>query len=303
MTDPSSLWTIVLPVTAFSFSLVVNAHFLSSYTTAYFAAPHEIAVFTDTVDFSIQENESYDSDVSKVQRLEDKIRLNRLLREIQKTSDELRDDLNRLMTTEGGSTLRTSARMLWANHRKQLEEKLRRMDMLRIRFLVVYVGIVSATASKNAEKLAASPEKAAIYEAPKLGLPKGLTDSIKQRPPLRKVSQTKGHHDKAEASQRRQSLQTIPQHEKMETPPRRLSTQTLGHYEKAETPHKMGWKHVIQELQRSPMMHRRHASIEQSMRSPPPMSPLGSPVSLTPQMDNTRFQEAIESIPERKLTD
>ncbi|KAI1455285.1 hypothetical protein F4805DRAFT_274044 [Annulohypoxylon moriforme] len=300
MTDPSSLWTIVLPVTAFSFSLVVNAHFFTSYTTAYFSAPHEITVFIDTVDFSIQENDSYDSDVSKVQRLEDKLRLGRLLREIQKIGDELRDDINHLVTAEGGTTLRTSARILWANHRTKLEEKLRRLDMLRMRFLVVYVGIVA-----NASKIAApkDPEKAAIYEAPR-GFPKGLTDSIKQRPPLRKIStQPIAHHEKAEPSQRRQSMQSLGQHEKAETPPRRLSTQTLGHYEKAQTPHRMGWMHVVDELQRSPMMHRRHASVEQSMRSPPSMSPLGSPVSLTPQMDNGRFREAIESIPEQRLAE
>ncbi|KAI0836747.1 hypothetical protein F5Y06DRAFT_288374 [Hypoxylon sp. FL0890] len=266
MTDPSSLWGIFLPVTAIS--LAANAYIITSYTSAYFAAPQEIHIFIDTIDFSIQENESYDSDVSKLQRLEDKVRLGRLLRDIQKAGDDLREDVNRLVIAEGSNTLRPGARILWAAHRRQLEERVRRIDMLRMRFLTVYMGVVTKTAGeqiKHAEKVMPKEPATPVYEAPR-GFPKGLTDSIKNRPPLRRVS-----------------TQSI----------------TLGHH--AETPHRMGWKHVVQELQRSPMMHRRHASIEQSMRSPPAMSPLGSPLALTPQMDNGRFVEAIETIPEHKI--
>ncbi|KAI1140187.1 hypothetical protein F5Y05DRAFT_309015 [Hypoxylon sp. FL0543] len=300
MTDPSSLWGIILPVTAIS--LAANAYIITSYTSAYFAAPQEVHIFIDTIDLSIQENESYDSDVSKMQRLDDKLRLGRLLREIQKAGDDLREDLNHLLIAEGSSTLRPSARFLWAAHRRQLEERVRRLDMLRMRFLTAYMVVVTKTAGdqiKHAERVIPKEAEKPIYEAPR-GFPKGLTDSIKNRPPLRRVStQSIVPHEKAETPPRRQSAQAFGQHERTETPPRRLSTQTLGHH--AETPHRMGWKHVVQELQRSPMMHRRHASIEQSMRSPPAMSPLGSPLALTPQMDNGRFVEAIETIPEHKI--
>ncbi|OTA80098.1 hypothetical protein M434DRAFT_54436, partial [Hypoxylon sp. CO27-5] len=231
-------WGIFLPVTAIS--LAANAYIITSYTSAYFAAPQEIHIFTDTIDFSIQENESYDKDVSKLQRMEDKLRLDRLMREIRKAGDDLREDVNRLVIAEGSTTLRPGARILWAAHRRQLEERVRRLDMLRMRFLTVYMSVVTKAAGdqiKYAERVTPKEPEKAIYEAPR-GFPKGLTDSIKNRPPLRRVS-----------------TQSI----------------TLGHH--AETPHRMGWKHVVQELQRSPLMHRRHASIEQSMRSPPAMSP------------------------------
>ncbi|KAF3057949.1 hypothetical protein GL218_05314 [Daldinia childiae] len=120
MLDPSSLllWTLLLLVTALCLALLVAAHILTSYATAYLAAPHEIATFLEAVDSSIQENEGFDGDVEKVPRLADKLRLGRLLREIQKSGDDLREELNRLILAEGGRTLRISARLLWAGHRK-----------------------------------------------------------------------------------------------------------------------------------------------------------------------------------------
>ncbi|KFA46332.1 hypothetical protein S40293_06993, partial [Stachybotrys chartarum IBT 40293] len=129
-------WTIILVLTALSLSLVVLVQIASAYSAAYMSAPKEVATFIDTVDFSVQENESYDRDVSKVQRLEDKIRLGRLLREIQKGGDDLREELNGLMISEGGTMLRMSARLLWASKRTQLEDRVRRLDLLRMRFLV-----------------------------------------------------------------------------------------------------------------------------------------------------------------------
>ncbi|EMR65708.1 hypothetical protein UCREL1_7317 [Eutypa lata UCREL1] len=110
MADPSSslLWTLILVVAALFLALVVLTQILSTYTTAYLAAPREIAIFVDAVDFSIQENESYDRDVARVQRLDDKLRLGRLLREIQKGGDDLREELNRLMDNEDSTSLRTN---------------------------------------------------------------------------------------------------------------------------------------------------------------------------------------------------
>ncbi|KAI1401887.1 hypothetical protein F4819DRAFT_306534 [Hypoxylon fuscum] len=277
MTDPSSpfVWSVVLPATG-AVTAISLAHTATVYGTAYCAAPLEITTFLDALESSILENESYDSDVSKVQRLEDKVRLGRLVREIQKCSDDLREELNKLMIAENSTTLRTSARLLWAHNRRTLEHKLRRLDLLRTRFLVSYMGIVAAMANtaaptKYAERAAPKePEKVVHHHHHQTPvrpiMPKSLTDSIKHRPP-----------------------------------PRRLSTQSMGHHEKPGVPHPMGWIGVVQELQSSPLMRQRRASIEQSMRSPPPMSPLGSPLALQPQMDRRFRGSSVDSIPEDKI--
>ncbi|KAI8957869.1 hypothetical protein F5Y11DRAFT_338096 [Daldinia sp. FL1419] len=290
MLNPSSplLWTLLFLVTALCLALLVAAHILTSYATAYLAAPHEITAFLETVDSSIQENEGYDGDVAKVYRLEDKLRLGRLLREIQKSGDDLREELNSLVVAEGSRTLRTSARFLWAGHRRQLEERVRRIDMLRMRFLVMYMGIVATTAGNHAKQaertMPRDPEKAALHFQHQMStrpcLPKGLTESIKQKPQLRRLTTqtTIGHHEKDE------TLHQTSHHTPHRTP--------------QKPPHQMNWMGVVQELQRSPLMHKRRASIELAMRSPPPISPLASPISLTPEMDNGRFRDAIGSIPE-----
>lgn len=262
MADPplqnSLVWTLIVLVTALFLALVVGTHIFTTYWTAYMAAPREMATFIDAVDFSIQENESYDRDVACVQRLEDKIRLGRLLREIQKGGDDLREDLNQLLVNESGTVLKTSARILWAGHRRDLEERVRRLDLLRMRFLVVYMGIVATTSApakhgydrktaipttptKDPEKAAAAALSGRDSTGPSpSGLPRNLRESIKKRPPLR-----------------------------------RITTQAMGHNEEVHSPHRKGWIGVVQELQRSPLMHKRHASIESAMaiRSPP-LSPL-----------------------------
>lgn len=251
MDDPPTplLWTLTLIVTALCLALVVAAQILASYSSAYMIAPREITIFIDAVDDSIHENESYDRDVERVQRLEDKVRLGRLLREIQKSGDDLREMLNLLLINEDGVTLRTGARILWAGHRKEMEERIRRLDLLRMRFLTIYMGII-ATSLSHRDKQAAPKEVekmpiAARQETPtRPAIPRSLTDSSRQKPSLR-----------------------------------RLTTSAIGHSEKVDPPHRMGWMGVVAELQKSPLMHRRHASIESAMRSPP-LSPLGSP---TPQ--------------------
>lgn len=227
-------WTLVLSLTALFLSLVVVAQIVSAYSAAYMAAPREVATFIDSVDFSIQENESYDRDVAKVQRLEDKLRLGRLLREIQKGGDDLREDLNALLIAEGGTSLRTSARLLWASRRTQLEDRVRRLDLLRMRFLVVYLGIITSIADKNPPPpppMPRDPEKMAAFTTPvKPMLPKSHSEGFAKRPPMR-----------------------------------RLTTQAIGHQDTVTKPHRRGWAGVVEELQTSPRMHQRHASIEQSM--------------------------------------
>ncbi|RDA87165.1 hypothetical protein CP532_4280, partial [Ophiocordyceps camponoti-leonardi (nom. inval.)] len=237
-------WTMILVPTALCLSLVVVAQVVVTYSSAYLAAPHEVAVLIDAVDFSIQENESYDRDVAKVQRLEDKIRLGRLLREIQRGGDDLREHLGRLLLDEGATTVNPISRLLWASHRLELREKLRTLDLLRMRFLVVYMGIIASATTTAAASTSRSPppppsppeEKMTALPSPVTPtLPKSLAETICRRPPLR-----------------------------------RLTTQAIGHQETVARPHRKGWAGVVEELQTSPRMQRRHASIEQAMMTRPP---------------------------------
>ncbi|KAF4976179.1 hypothetical protein FZEAL_7119 [Fusarium zealandicum] len=242
MAESDSLqWAISLIFTALLLSVVVLAQIVSVHAAAYRVAPHEISTFVDTADFSVQENESYDRDVAKVQRLDDKIRLTQLLREIQKTGDDLREDLNGILVEGGGTTeLRNSARLLWVSKRSRLEDRVRRLDMLRMRFLVVYMGVVAHGTTVHTEKPPPPPappmprslEKSPVFHTPTRPThPQGLMEGILNRPPLR-----------------------------------RLTTQALvGHQEPVPKPSRKGWAGVVQELQLSPKMQQRHASIERAM--------------------------------------
>jgi hypothetical protein len=233
-----SLTALLVLFTALLLSFAVIAQITTSYTNAYLAAPHEVTTFIDAADFSIQENESYDRDIAKVARLEDKMRLGRLLREIQKSGDDLREDLNQLLIEEGGTRLRSSSRLLWAGKRGRLEERVRRLDLLRMRFLVVYMGLIADKSTTVATTSGRDPEKHAERAIPKMNLrpnlPHALTEGITRKPP----------------------------------PLRRLTTQAMGHSDSSGGPQRMGWAGVVQELQRSPLMHKRHASIETAMASP-----------------------------------
>ncbi|KAI1186167.1 hypothetical protein F5B17DRAFT_372769 [Nemania serpens] len=263
--SPSLLWSIVPLASAISLGVVFTP-IVVTHTFAYIAAPREITTFLDVLeDYSMQVNDSYDSDVAKVQRLEDKVRLDRLLREIQKQGDDLRNGLNRLLVEAGGTTLRMSARVLWAEHRKQLEDRVRRLEMLRMRFLVTFVGIVATTTGERAKDAARTalkePEKAIPPPPPP--------------PPAPRPLMNKSHSD---------SQQT----------PRRFTTQTIGYSEKTEHTHRSGWFGVVAELQRSPILRQRHASIEAAMRSPTPTSPMGSPVAGLRSLRETSVPEELE---------
>ena len=238
MSESARQWTLLLSFTAFLLSLLVLGQIASRYAAAWQVAPREVAAFIDAVDSSVAENESYDRDVARIQNLEDKLRLGRLLRDIQKGGDDLREHLNGLFVNEDDTRMRNVSRILWASKRIELEERLRRLDLLRMRFLTVHMGIIAATASDVAAKHTPSkdPEKAghksAIPHPP--ALPRSLTGEFKPKPPMR-----------------------------------RLTTQAIGHQANVEGSHKIGWAGVIQELQRSPLMHKRHASIETAMAQTP----------------------------------
>lgn len=260
-----SQWTFILAITACFLSAVVILQTLSAFSKAYVAAPAEILTFVDAADSSVHENESYDRDVSRVQRLDDKRRLGRLLREVQKGGDDLREELNGLLQTDSGDLasdgysdlrdlrLRAPARLLWASKRKGLEDKLRRLDMLRMRFLVTYMGInVSMGAAGDHSKVERKSsmresEKSPLSEVypSRPQLPSGMGDAIKKQ---------------------RSML-------------RRLSIQPARNSEKAVR--KPGWADVIRELQLSPLLHKRHASIERAM-SERSESPAPSMVSEPP---------------------
>ncbi|KAJ1326559.1 hypothetical protein MN608_08006 [Microdochium nivale] len=269
---PSFLWIVILIVSALFLSLVVCAQVIATYTTAYLAAPHEITTFSDALDFSIQENESYDSDIARVPRLEDKMRLGRLLREIQKCGDDLREDLNRIVIGESGTTLRTSARVLWAGHRRSLEERMKRQDMLRMRFLVVYMGILTAAAGEREKQALIKEKKRTLYAPPSPASDDEKFDCARSAPYMPETPTRPPHLQALHASVSEAVMQKRP-------PLARIMTQSqaMGHSDKRSQPQRLGWLGVVEELRRSPILKQRHASIEQAMRSPP-MSPLGSPL-------------------------
>ncbi|KAK0635450.1 hypothetical protein B0T17DRAFT_482127 [Bombardia bombarda] len=249
MTDSSARqWILVLSLTALLLSLAVIVQVAGRYVTAYLAAPSEVSAFVDCVDSTIAENESYDLDIAKVQRIEDKVRLGRLLQDIQKRGDALREDVNLLLVGEDDSRLRTSSRLFWAARRLDLQEKVRQLDMLRMRFLVVQMGIVASAAT--AASVAAKQELSSSNRTSG----GGTSDPEKSMrlfstPPRPSSALSRAMTDGPRAK----------------TPLRRLSTQAIRHNDNAEGGHRMGWVGVVQELQelqKSPSLHKRHVSTE-----------------------------------------
>lgn len=231
-----SLPTFCLLLTALLLSLVVLGQIASTYVSAYLVAPSQITSFIDAVDFSIQENESYDLDVAKVQKLDDKLRLGKLLRDIQRSGDDLREILNELVVVQDTTRLRPMARLLWRNKRAKLEEGVRRSDMLRTRFLVVYMGIIAMQFDRKEQSSPRDPEKTTPIHgmtSKPHPLAQAIQEGLKRKPPLR-----------------------------------RLTTQAMGHAEKVDGHQRQGWMGVMAELQSSPLMHKRHASIEAKSESP-----------------------------------
>jgi len=155
------------------------------------------------------------------------------------SGDDLREDINGLMVDggegEAGMKMRSSTRFLWAAKRKRLEERVRRLDLLRMRFLVVYMGLVAQNSSaENTPQKERDPEKRHVVKTlSRPSLPISLSEGITRKPPLR-----------------------------------RLTTQAVGHSDNVGAPQRMGWAGVVAELQKSPLMHKRHASIETAMGSP-----------------------------------
>lgn len=276
MANTGSQWTFLIQVTALFACAVVTLQTLSSYSKAYIDAPAQILTFIDAADSSIHENESYDRNVSRVQRLDDKRALSRLLREIQRGGDDLREELNGLLQTDNGDLasdgyadlrdlrLRATARLLWASKRKGLESKLRRLDMLRQRFLTVYLGIV-------AMGLTAEPTNHRIAIERKSSQRDSQRESEKEKPYV--------PHDEYGASRPQMPAGMGEAIIKQRSMLRRLSVRPPRQNEKINR--KPGWADVIRELQLSPLLHKRHASIERAM-SERSMSPAPSVASEPP---------------------
>ncbi|KAM3079396.1 hypothetical protein ACMFMG_005828 [Clarireedia jacksonii] len=214
---------------------------LPTYVHAYFHSTSELTTFLDVLTDSIVENESYDRDISRVGKLEDRIRLGRLLGEIRKCGDELKEQVDGLVVNSGEKDMRLRGRMrlLWVWKRKGLNGRMKRLDSLRMRFLVAYMGIVAAGGVMTEEKekenalgIFGSPQR-----APRRSLPATLEESI------------------------------------VRTPLRRITSNAIGHNEGTGGPQRAGWMGVVSELQNSPLMHKRRASIEQSSSSGSPRSP------------------------------
>lgn len=296
MAHTGSQWTFVLAVTAIFLSVVVTLQILSSYGKASLAAPAEILTFIDAVDSSVEENESYDRDVLRVQRLDDKLRLGRLLREIQRGGDDLREELNSLLMSESGDLtsddyndlrdlrLRATARLLWASKRKRLEDKVRRLDMLRMRFLVAYMGLVSAGRVRKSEKSSSYRTQSARGPPPPPPppLPPQLPLGVNTAGLNRKKSR------------------------------RRLSRAAAMGRGDIDGSRKQGWAGVIRELQLSPILQKRNAQRNAYPNIGKVMSPIKSHFNMVAEgppsppdstkSDNCQCDQQQEKFPEFKDT-
>ncbi|KAF7946996.1 uncharacterized protein EAE97_004245 [Botrytis byssoidea] len=238
---PTSL-LLTCAATAVSLPLLVQT--LLTHLSAYNTAPQDLTTYLSVLESSVQENASYDHDISRISKLEDKLRLAGMVREIQRCGDDLRELLNNMVSKEDHKRLKLGSRILWGTTRRDLEERVRKLDLLRMRFLVVYLGMVAAKTEvvlkeKEKEKEREKEDADKIFGSPirSRTLPSNLSENLKRTPPLR-----------------------------------RITSNAIGHNEGTGSPQRSGWLGVVSELQSSPLMHKRRASVEQS-------SSIGSPRS------------------------
>lgn len=274
-------WAILLALTAFALSLVVLGQLLTTHATAYFAAPREVALLLETLDATAEENESYDRHLTKVPRLEDKVRLSNLLRDIQRGGDDLREAIDASLVVvlnnreadadksdksdkpDTTKKLTLRARALWAVTRKDLEGRMRRLDMLRMRFLVVYLGLVAERATTAADKQQQQRQQASPSPLPPEDAREKETDVEKMgmaAPAAWKIPETP-----SPAPTPGMLSRSMTDEIKQKPPLRRLTTQAIGHSSDTKPGHRAGWAGVVDELQKSPKLKARHASIERSI--------------------------------------
>lgn len=250
--------TMTFILAALLLSLLTIGHVVASHVYAYNSGPLEFHTFLDAANSSIAENESFDHDITRLQP-SDRPRLIKLLDSIQKCGDDLREDLNRLTVDGSDRKLRTQSLLLWKTHRDRLETQLRRLDLLRMRFLTLHMGLLAHSATHpHPHNEKAAERRAPEGQFPRPAMPKhALTDT------LQKIKEKGAHMEK-----------------KPSTSQRSMSAARTGHnmQDIAKGP-QFSMASVISELQSSPKLHMRRASIER--RTSVPMSPssMGSPTS------------------------
>lgn len=280
--------------TALLLSLAVLAQFLATLTPGFVSASSELEPFASYLEASVHENQSYDLDISSLPgsaRLKDKMRLSLLLQEIQKCGDDMRENLNRLLIVDlttstngvsgiGGMKLKPSAKLFWGFKKKELEERVKRIDMLRLRFLVVYMSIVASSSRTNHLPTPPhTPEKQVIHREAWSGrTPRSKdsrsfsvssTDSTDTTSSTTSVASRPGlPHASSEAIVARNR----EGNGRPKVPPltlRRSDNRSAGNNETHGSGQRMGWMGVVAELQSSPVMRERHASIERAGGSRP----------------------------------
>ena len=262
--------TMTFILAALLLSLLTIGQVVASHAYAYSSAPIEVQTFLDAANSSIAENESFENDIQRLE-LKHRPRLIKLIDSIQKCGDDLREDLDRLTVDGSGSKLKTQSMLLWKTHRERLETRLRRLDLLRMRFLTLQMGLLAV--GSNAPIV--HQEKAAERRAP---------DGLFARPPRPAMPQ----------QALTETIKKISE-KKPNTPQRSMSAARTGHNmtEIAKGP-AFSMASVISELQSSPKLHMRRASIERRTSVPiSPMSPTsGRPMSpMSPLGNGWRFED------------
>lgn len=252
--------TMTFILAALLLSLLTMGQVVASHYYAYTSAPIEVQTFLDAANSSIAENESFDHDIMRLQT-SDRPRLIKLLDSIQKCGDDLREDLNHLTIDGSNTKLKTPSMLLWKTHRERLEARLRRLDLLRMRFLTLQMGLIASSSNSSPSH----HDKAAERRAPPGQFAKPGRPAIIPQHALAEAIKKVGE----KAAEKKPS-----------TPQRSMSAARTGHNmtDIAKGP-QFSMASVISELQSSPKLHMRRASIER--RTSVPMSPT-SPTSNRP---------------------
>ena len=249
---PFSL-AVLLSLTSLLLLATLLIHILP-YSKSYLSAPSEVSCLLETSDYLLSESDTYTHDVSKLPRLSDRARITKLVREFRREAEALRKEVNSLVLRRGqlhghgcgeGLELRPIARLGWAVYKARLDERIRRVDMLRLRLLIAQMGVISTTISESTPPLTRenSPGLGVIYEEKPLDMPPTPPLTPKTMP--RKGWDSSGSFNTTEPTPVKQKLT--------------LQTDCV------DTSSRKGWAGVVRELQKSPLLKERHASIELAM--------------------------------------
>ena len=231
-------------------SLLTIALVVVSHIKAYLATPQELHIFVEAAASSIDENEAFGHDIERL-KPDDRPRMIRLLGQIQKCGDDFSEDLDRLMIEGSKTKPKNSALFLWKHHRERLQWRLQRLDLLRQRFLILYMGAV-ASALPAHEKPEAMSRMAPKGQFARPGIPHSLAEGVKKKA------------TRVEQPDKQPPQPSTPQ------PRQRLTMAATGHStQEMGAQHQMSFSNVIRELQLSPKLHNRRASIERRLALPP----------------------------------